>query len=209
MKKYIVTIARGFGSGGSHIGKMLSEKLHIPFYDDEIIQMASDRSGIESKYFFEANRKLKDGKVAILTSRGAYTGNLYGKGDNKFLSNENLFNYQAAVLHDLVKNTSCIIAGKAANYVLKDFSNVLSVNIQAPLEYCVINVEERLKLMEEEAENQILEINKYRRDYYAYYTGREWSDPTEYDLCINTASMGEENAADLIIHYLKTCIIKK
>lgn len=210
MENYIITIARGYGSGGSHIGRALSEKLSIPYYDEEIIQMASDESGINEQYFFEANEKINKGKLAIVTSRGAYTGTIYNEGDKKFLSNENLFNYQAKVIRKLAiaGGQSCIIIGKAANYILRTFPNVVRVNIQAPMDYCISNIEERLSRTEEEAESKILEINKYRTDYYKYYTGREWNDPREYDLSINTASVGEDYAAELITKYLQDKILK-
>ena len=210
MENYIITIARGYGSGGSHIGRALSEKLSIPYYDEEIIQMASDESGINEQYFFEANEKINKGKLAIVTSRGAYTGTIYNEGDKKFLSNENLFNYQAKVIRKLAiaGGQSCIIRGKAANYILRTFPNVVRVNIQAPMDYCISNIEERLSRTEEEAESKILEINKYRTDYYKYYTGREWNDPREYDLSINTASVGEDYAAELITKYLQDKILK-
>jgi cytidylate kinase len=200
MKNYIITIARGYGSGGSHIGKYLSEKLEIPYYDTEIIQMAADVSGINEKYFFEANEKINKGKLAIMTSKGAYTGTLYDASDKNFLSNENIFNYQAKVIRELALEgkQSCIIIGKAANYILRTFPNVFSVNIQAPIEYCKVNIEDRLQKSPSEAEAKILETDKYRSNYYKYYTGREWLDPAEYDLSINTAAMGEEFAAQLI-----------
>lgn len=211
MKNYVITIARGYGSGGSHIGRSLSAKLGIPYYDTEIIQMASDVSGINEEYFFEANEKIHKGKLAIMTSKGAYTGNIYSESDKMFLSNENLFNYQAKVIRNLALsgNQSCIIIGKASNYILRTFTNVLSVDIQAPIEYCINNIMNRLEFTAQESESKILETDKYRRDYYKYYTGREWTDPAEYDLSINTEALGEDYAVELIIKCLEDKIVKE
>lgn len=209
MKNYVITIARGYGSGGSHIGRALSEKLGIPCYDMEIIQMAADESGINEKFFFEANEKINKGKLAVMTSKGVYSDMLYPPSDKKFLSNENLFNYQAKVIRRLAVagKESCIIIGKAANYILKNFPNVVRVNIQAPMEYCVENIQERLCKSAREAEEEILEINRYRTDYYKYYTGGEWLDPAEYDISINTEASGEDYAADMIVRYLKDKVL--
>lgn len=211
MKNYVITIARGYGSGGSHIGMDLSKKLGIAYFDTEIIYMASDKSGISEKFFFEANEKINKGKLAIMTSKGAYSGIIYKEGEKKFLSNENLFNYQAKIICQLALegNQSCVIIGKAANYILRTFPNVVRVNIQAPMEYCVNNIKERLSRTAEEAERKILETNKYRSDYYKYYTGREWLDPTEYDISINTEHVGEDYAAELIIKYLEDKVVKE
>lgn len=200
MNNYVITIARGYGSGGSHIGRALSEKLNIPYYDTEIIQMAADESGISEAFFFEANEKINKGKLAIRTSKGVYSGTLYLPGDKKFLSNENLFNYEAKIIRGLALDgsNSCIIIGKAANHILRTFPNVIRINIQAPMEYCVGNIMARYSRTAVEAEEEILEINQYRTDYYKYYTGREWLNPTEYDLSINTEATGEDYAVELI-----------
>lgn len=205
MKNYIITIARGYGSGGSHIAKSISEELGIPYYDEEILRMASDLSGINEQYFFEANEKINKGSVAINNSKGVYNGRLYHANDKEFLSNENLFNYQAEVIKNLALdgNTSCIIVGKAANYVLRSLKNVVKINIQAPMEKCVFNIMERLQKNEATAKDMILKTNKYRMDYYKYYTGRNWLDPAEYDLSINTAALGESYSAKLIIQLVK------
>lgn len=207
MKNYVITIARGLGSGGSHIAKALSQDLKIPYYDTEILTMASDLSGINEQFFFEANEKIDKGILAINNAKGAYTGTIYHEGDKKFLSNENLFNYQAKIIRSLALQgeESCIIIGKAANYILRNFPNVLSVNVQATLDYCIDNVMKRMSREEEEARKLILKTDKYRENYYKYYTGGNWLDPKEYDLSINTETMGEEFAADLI----KYCLQKK
>lgn len=205
MDNYIITIARGLGSGGSHIAKDLSQRLGIPYYDEEILQMASDLSGINISYFWAANEKVEKGTLAIYNSTGVYSGSLYSVNDKQYLSNENIFNYQAKVIKNLALDGkhSCIIVGKAANYILRSLINVVKVNIQAPEGYCIANISKRLDLNEKEAYELIQKTDKYRTDYYKYYTGRVWTDPREYDLSINTAAFGVKGAADLIIKVLE------
>lgn len=201
MKNYIITIARGYGSGGSHVARRVSKELGIACYDEQILQMAADLSGINEQYFWEANEKINKGTIAISASKGAYDGKLYHVNDKEFLSNENLFNFQAEVIKDLALSgkESCIIVGKAANYILRSLKNVEKINIQAPMRFCIKNIKERMQKNEKEAEDLIVKTNKYRNNYYKYYTGRNWTDPSEYDLSINTAALGEEYAARLII----------
>lgn len=205
MSNYIITIARGLGSGGSHIGKDLSKKLGIPCYDTEILEMASELSGINSAYFYQANEKISSGQVRLRKGKCAYTGKIYSPSDDKFLSNENLFNYQAEVIKSLALEgkQSCIIIGKAANKIIGSLKNVVTVNVQAPLDYCIANIAERLQINTVEAKNRIIETNNYRKEYYKYYVGGDWSDMTEYDVNINTQSLGEDYAAQVIIDYLK------
>ena len=204
MENYIITIARGYGSGGSHIAKAVAEKLQIPCYDNEILERASNLSGINESYFYQANEKIHRGILPI-SSKGVYTGSIYSVNDRQYLSNENLFNYQALVIRNLAleDKQSCIIVGKAANYILKSLKNVIKINIQAPQEYCIGNITKRLVKSEYEAAEMIQKTNKYRSDYYQYYTGRNWYDPSEYDICLNTASLGENYAADLIVKLVK------
>ena len=205
MGNYIITIARGLGSGGSHVGKKLSETLGIPCYDTEILEMASELSGINESYFFDANEKINKGQIRIRNSKGVYTGRLYSVEEEKYLSNENMFNYQAEVIKTLALEgkVSCIIIGKAANKIIGSLKNVVTVNIQAPMDICIGNVTKRLQINTVQAMEMIKETNTYRRNYYKYYLGGIWDDPTEYDLTINTGAVGEEYAAQMIIDYLK------
>lgn len=206
MNNYVITIARGLGSGGSHIAKKLSAKLEIPCYDTEILTMASEESGINEKFFFEANEKINKGFIPLNKKEPVYTGRIYDTGDKRFLSDENLFNYQAKVIRQLAVQTngkkSCIIIGKAANYILRNFPNVLSVNIQSGLEYCINNIMQRMAMEEEEAAAFINQTNKYRNTYYQYYTARKWDSTNEYDLCLNPAELGEDTCAEIIMYAL-------
>ncbi len=206
MKHYIITIARGLGSGGSHIGRALSKRLGIEYYDDEILQMGADLSGINETYFWEANERIHKGQVAINNSTGTYNkGTVFHEGDKGYLSNENIFNIQARVLINLAleDKVSCVVIGKAANYVLRSLKNVVKINIQAPQEYCVSKLSRRTGIGSAEAITLIEKTDKYRKDYYKYYTGGNWYSPSEYDLSINTASIGEENAVEMILDLLK------
>lgn len=206
MDNYIITIARGYGSGGSHIARFLSQELGIPYYDNEILDMAADYSGINESYFYEANERIKKGAIAIKNSDGVYNHERAFKVEDKdYFSNEHLFSIQAEVIKNIAfdNKTSCIIVGKAANYILRSLINVYRVNIQAPEEKCVKNIMRRLQIGYEDARNEIKKTDKYRADYYKYYTGREWLDPKEYNISLNTGTMTEEYAGNLIIKLLR------
>lgn len=205
MKNYVITISRGYGSGGSHVARKISSELGIDYYDEEILQMAADLSGINERYFFEANEKIRKNIIAINSSKGVYDGKVYQVSDKKYLSDENFFNFQAQVIKELAEpgKKSCIIIGKAANYVLRDYDNVVRINIQAPKDLCLSNIMERLQKSKNEAEEVIMKTNKYRSNYYKYFTGHNWLDPAQYDLSINTKALGEDYAVKLIIQLVK------
>lgn len=196
---YVITIARGYGSGGRTIGKMIAEDLGIPFYDREILYLASEDSGININLFSKADEKVKKG--FLLNDK--YTGNLIPPESGDFVSDKNLFNYQAKIIKELAEKGPCVIVGRCADYVLRDFPNTVNVFVWAPMEQSIENVRKlEPMLTPKEAEKKIKKINAYRSEYYKYYTCREWMDFTNYDICINTAELGYEKSAELI----KSCV---
>lgn len=200
-EKYVITIARGYGSGGRTIGKMLSKDLGIPFYDREIIYMASEDSGINLELFGKLDEKVRKGIFDPPTRR--YTGKLIPPESSDFVSDENLFNYQAKIIKELADKESCIIVGRCADYVLKDRTDVASVFVWAPMENCIKNVMALEPLNEKEAEREIKKIDRYRREYYRYYTGKEWDDYTNYELCLNSALLGFDKCAECIKSFVE------
>lgn len=199
MDNYVITIARGYGSGGKTIGKNLAEILGINCYDREILQMAADDSGINEQLFHQADEKVQPS--LFVKKKGVYTGELIPPEDSDFVSNENLFNYQAKIIREKAMSESCIIIGRAADYILRTFPNTVSVNIQAPFNICVAEVADRHNLSTKEAERKVTKIDKYRSDFYSYYTGLDWKDPTNYDICLNSARLGWGKCAEAIINF--------
>ncbi len=200
-KKYVITIARGYGSGGRTIGKMLSKELGIPFYDRELFYMASEESGINLELFGKLDEKVNKGIFNPLTKK--YTGKLIPPESSDFVSDENMFNYQAKIIKELAERESCIIVGRCADYVLKDRENVARVFVWAPMESCIKNVMALEPLNEKEAEREIKKIDRYRREYYRYYTGKEWDDYTNYELCLNSALLGFEKCSACIKSFVE------
>jgi cytidylate kinase len=135
-KKYVITIARGYGSGGRTIGKMLSEELGIPYYDRDLLRLASDDSGINEELFAKADEKLKK-SLLFKIARNIYKGELIPPDSDDFVSNDNLFNYQAKIIKELAETESCIIIGRCADFILKDYPNVVRLFVHAPLEDCI------------------------------------------------------------------------
>lgn len=199
MNNFVITIARGYGSGGKTIGKELAEILDIPCYDREILQMASDDSGISEELFHQSDEKVSPGIFNV--KKGIYKGGLIPPEDSDFVSDKNLFNYQAKIIQEKAMEESCIIIGRAADYILRTFDNTVSVNIQAPLDVCIATVAERQNLSAKDAERLILKINKYRSDFYNYYTGLNWNNPINFDITLNSARIGMERCARAIINF--------
>ena len=203
MKNYVITIARGFGSGGKTIGNMLSEELGIPCYERQILKMASEYSGLSENLFIEVDERLRGSYVARKLSGIPGTNTIAKPTEKEFVSDLNLFNIQAEIIRNLAKTESCIIIGKCANNILRKYSNVINVYIEAPRDYCVKSIMERLGVEEDEANGMIYRTDKYRAEYYKYYSGgQDWTNPTNYDLVLNPARIGRENCVKII----KECV---
>lgn len=203
MDHFVITISRGYGSGGRSIGVMLSKMLGVEYYDRDLIRMASDESGINEVLFAQSDEKVKTS--ARLRSAGGpnYSGGLIAPDSPSFISDANLYNYQARVIRDLAEHESCIIIGRASDYLLQDNPRAIHVNIQADFDDCVRSVMQLTGLPEKEAQKTVRKTDKARADFYYYYTGRRWDDELNYDLTLNTSRMSRELCARTIIAYLQ------
>ncbi|MGM9682330.1 MAG: AAA family ATPase [Eubacteriales bacterium] len=200
MPDYTVTIARGFGSGGRTIGKILAQRLDVNYYDRDLIRLASEESGINIELFGKADEKVRAGLFRKYNR--SYGERIISPESTEFVSDDNLFNYQAKIIRDLSASQNCIIIGRCADYILRDVPHVLRLFICADKDTCVRNVVELYGLVPDNAEHEIEKIDRARAAYYKYYTGREWNDPTNYDLCINTTKTGFDGAADIIVDFI-------
>lgn len=200
---YVITIARGFGSGGKDIGMRLSDKLGIPCYDRQILTMASDRSGIDESIFVETDEKLRGKYIANFLRRVPVTGVLE-PSERDFVSDVNVFNIQAELIRSLAKAESCIIIGKCADDILRNYPNVISLYIEAPRAACVKSIMDKMKVPEKRAHQLISSTDKYRAKYYSYYTGgKDWTNPTNYDLVLNSDRIGRDKCVQTIIEFIK------
>jgi cytidylate kinase len=201
MDKYVITIARGYGSGGRTIGKMLSEELGIPYYDRDLLRLASDDSGINEQLFAKADEKLKK-SLLFKIAKNVYKGELIPPDSDDFISNDNLFNYQAKIIKELADTETCIIIGRCADFILKDHPNVVRLFVHAPLQDCINTLVDMTGKSEKEVEKQILDIDKHRAGYYKYYTGRDWENAKHYDLCLNSSKLGFQKCVEIVKSYL-------
>ena len=201
MENVVITIARQYGSGGRTVGKMLAEKLGIHFYDKELMKLASEDSGINEALFANADEKIKSTSLFRI-AHNSYHGELIPPESDDFVSTQNLFNYQAKIIKGLAEEESCVIVGRCADFILKDYDNVLSVFIHAPHEYCMEQAAKKHSMPSKELEKFIIKTDKHRADYYKYYTGREWTDARNYDLCLDSSKLGYDRCVEEIISYI-------
>ncbi len=203
MDNYVIAIGRGFGSGGKAIGVQLAGELGIPCYERQLLDMASEYSGINKKLFAEVDEKLRGSYAMKHLMKIPYTYVVEPR-DKEFTSDINLFNIQSEIIRELAKTESFVVIGKCADYVLRELPNVVSVYVEAPEKDCIATVMDRMQVSESRAKELIHKTDKYRADYYKYYTrGKNWKDPLNYDLMLNSSKIGWDNCVKLIREYVE------
>ena len=168
MKNIVITIARQYGSGGRTVGKMLADELGIHYYDKELSKVASDISGINESYFVDADEKVKKKwKSKLSLHSTVYDGLVKKPGDSALTSDENIFSNQAKAIKMLAeKGEPCVIVGRCADFVLKDYDNALRVFVHADHDFLIQEAGKVQSLTGKDLEKFIAQIDNARAQYY-------------------------------------------
>jgi cytidylate kinase len=202
MKKVVITIARQYGSGGRTVGEMLANELGIHYYDKELTKLASEESGISEGLFLETDEKFRN-RGFIKTPVNVYNNEVIGPESPEFTSPDNLFNLQAKCIKNLAETQPCVIVGRCADFVLKDYDNVLSVFVHAPHDFLMEQAGKVQPLRGKELEKFCEREDRYRADYYRHHTGHMWTDAMNYDLCLDSSKLGFEKCVEAIKAHMK------
>ena len=202
-KKVIVTIARQFGSGGREIGEMVAKSLGFEYHDKSLISLAAEKSGIIHDVLKNTDEKA--------TPSFLYSIAMGGMGMVPFSHgmpydtpiNDKLFVLQSGIIEELAKSNSCVFIGRCADYVLRDFDNVVRVFIYADISKRAEEVAYRNNIPLNEAKSLAIKLDKKRANYYGYYTSKKWGRSENYDLMIDTTKIGKEGAAQIIENFVK------
>ena len=192
----IITISRQYGSGGRIVAKKLSDALGIPFYDNELITMAAEKTGLSVECFKDAEKTSIGNLFFSLTS---LTPSIDAVG---LPLNEKIFLVQSQVIKEVAAEGSCVIVGRSANYVLQDNPNVINVFLQGDLEDRVKRAIDTYGQDAEGAEALVVKTDKRRANYYNYFTGGKWGKAENYDLILNTSRMDLDKIVEVIKTYV-------
>lgn len=200
--EYIITIARQFGSGGRAIGELLAKKLDIEFYDKELISLAAKQSGVHPEVFNSVDETAANSLLYSL-SMGLYSfGNgSFAMGDLPV--NDKLYMLQHDIIRQIAQKGPCVIVGRCADYILKDNPYCVRVFIYADMEHRKERAVKSHGIDQNRAEHIINKTDKTRANYYSFYSGQKWGMTENYDLCIDSSKLTDEQVADIIISYLK------
>ena len=199
MKKTIVTISRQFGSGGRTVGHLVAQALDIPFYDKELVEQIALESGFAPK-FVEEHGEHSPGKTlfSYAFAPQGVPGVMNGMSTADFL-----WHIQCGTILQLAEQGPCVIVGRNADYILKDRKDVLHTYIHADLDFRADRIVRLYGESEKSPIARLQEKDKRRKVNYQHYTGRTWGDAENYDISLNTAVVGVETAAKIIVDLVK------
>lgn len=198
--KQIITISRQFGSGGRTVGRMVAEKLGIPFYDKELVEQVALESGFAPK-FVEEHAEHAPGKslFSYAFAPQGVPGVMNGMSTADFL-----WNIQCSTILQLADKGPCVIVGRNADYILKDRPDALHAYIHADAEFRADRIVRLYGESEKSPATRLAEKDKRRKLNYQHYTGRTWGASENYDICLNTGKISVEQAAQIIINLAKS-----
>ncbi len=196
-KTQIITIGRRCGSGGREIGRILADKLGLPFYDKEIITGAAKESGLCDS-FMENFEETPTASLLYSLVMNAQNGGFYMGKPIELVAYEAQINAVRAA----ASKGPCVIVGRCADYILKDDYDVVSVFITASSDYRAKRTAEYDNISMKEAQSKIVRMDKARASYHNYHAETKWGASDSYELCINSERLTSDAAAELIKSYI-------
>lgn len=198
----IYTFEREFASAGHIVGERLAEKLGIPFYDSQIVDLAAKNAGVSRKLFEGFDEKPTNSFLYSLVM-GTYTvGNPLVQSPNLNIS-DRLFSEEADIIRNAADKGPCVIVGRCSSYILRDRPNVARIFVTADLDFRIRHAVEDLGLPKNRIEDEIAKRDKKRSNYFNYYTGQKWENASSYDLSVSTSRLGIDGAMEMVLAYGK------
>ena len=198
-KKLIITIARQYGSGGREIGEKVAKKLGITIYDKQLITDAAAKGNLDENVSKMADESAASSLLYTLALGSNVLGTTMHFG-YKMPLNDKLFILQSEIIKEKAKDESCVIIGRCADYVLRDEEKVLKIFVYGDLDHRQARIAARHpELKSAQVIDVINKTDKRRSSYYNFYTGNKWGKYDNYDMAINSSTLGIDGAAELIV----------
>lgn len=200
--KVVLTVARQFGSGGHDVAKKVSQLLGIEFYDSELIAMAAKESGLSENLFDGLEEKPTTSLLYSLVM-GIQSGSSGYHRYGDLTSGDNVFRIQSQIIRSIAEKNSCVIVGRCADYILREQPRLVNVFVHADIDFRTERVMKKYDMKEKAALDYINKTDKRRASFYNFYTNKIWGNIDNYDLSVATDRIGIDNAAHLIVDYIK------
>lgn len=197
-KKLIITVARQYGSGGREIGEKIAKILNIPLYDKEIITDAASKGNLDTEVIRRSEETAANSLLYTLAMGSNIAGGAMHFG-YKMPLNDKLFILQSDIIKGYAKEGSCVIIGRCSDYVLRDEDNILRLFIYGDLDHRQQRIAQRHPEIKSSAIIELInKTDKRRASYYNFYTGGKWGKYDNYDMAINSSTLGIDATAEML-----------
>lgn len=199
--KYIITIGRTFGSGGRQLGRLIANRLGISFYDKQLLVEAAQMAGYNIEYLEKNDERAPRIMGGVIPfASGFYPMSWIGDAVS---GSDSIYKAQTEFMRELANTKPCVIVGRSADYVLRDFDNVVNVFVHAPMEDCIRRIITRSECNNAHEARILAErTNKLRANFYNFYTEKRWGEARSYDLTFDSSRLPLEAIADMVIDYV-------
>ena len=202
-KKFVITVGRQYGSGGAEMAKRLGERLGLHVYDKEILKMTSEESGIRESYFHLADEKAGN-KLLYRIIHSLIPENGTPSLGSDLISSDNLFRFQSSVIRKLAQEESCIIIGRCSNLILRNAGiPSLDIFLHADVNLRTEHIQKLGLNGKEDPRKYLTKMDNLRETYFKTYTKHELGTYHDYDLCLDTGSLGYDNCIEIITSLAK------
>ena len=203
VEKFVINVGRQLGSGGREISAELAKRLGIAFYDKELLNVASEESGLCKEFFEKADEQASQPLASNLFGlRFLFNGNVAMNTMN-YLSNDALFQMQSDAIRKLADEKSCLFIGRCADYILRDNPRCVNIFISAALPFRIERIARIENISASKAEEKINHVEKRRAEFYNYYSNKRWGAAESYHLCIDSSVLGIARTTDFIEQFVK------
>lgn len=200
VKHIIINVGRQLGSGGHDIGRMLALDFGAKYYDRELLNLAAKESGL-SEQVFERNDERKSFLHTFLHLPNALSGESYTR---QSFTQDSVFQFQSDAIRKAADEGACVFVGRCADYVLREYNNVVNIFITASMDFRVQQVMAKQNFTSPLEARRFIEQRESRRaDYYNYYTGKKWGHAASYDLCIDSSILGLVDTEKFIAQFIR------
>ena len=195
MAKRIITISREFGSGGRFIGEEVAKKLGITYYDKNIISEIAEKSGLSPEYIQES--------AELSPKKGLFAYALAGRDITGKSVEDMVYEAQRKVILELAEKESCVIIGRNADFILRDWNDALNVFIHGDMLEKIQRISQLYRVTEQEAVKMMADTDKRRMTNYNFYTDQKWGKASNYTLCLNSSQLGYDRCEAIIMECVK------
>lgn len=198
----IITIGRSFGAGGRELGKRLAERLGIAYYDKELLVDAARHAGLDAAIFEKNDERAPGFLSGLLPMSMGYNAMAWYSGPSS-VSGESVYRAQSDFIRSIASQGPCVIVGRTADYILRDFPGAVNVFLHAPEDECIKRIISRNDCTKEsEARSVLRKTNKLRAEFYNFYTDRTWGAASTYDITFDTSRLAMADIVDMVVDYI-------